>query len=90
MFSVRLPWTGLEFRVNVTCSRVEGGLGEEVVSQSLSTETWRPAKWSGIRTLNPAPRLPDPKGQSLSAASLIGAQHRGRNKEGRVGAWRRK
>lgn len=80
VFSVRLTWTRLEFRVIITCSRVEGGLGEDVVSQSLSTETQRPAKLSELGDLNLAPHLPNPKGQSFRcplAASLIGAQHRG-------------
>lgn len=62
VFSVRLTWARLGFRVNITRSGVAGALGEEVVSQRLSTEIWGPGRCAW---LEPQPRPPNPKGQSL-------------------------
>lgn len=45
----------------------------------------------GFRTLNPSPApqiLRDRVFLLLLGCSLIGAQHKGRNKEGRMGEWR--
>lgn len=87
VFSVRLTWARLGFRVNITRSGVAGALGEEVVSQRLSTEIWGPGRCAWLLNPSPAPQILRDSLCPL-AASLIGARHRDRNKEGKVGEWR--
>lgn len=56
VYSLRLTWARLGFRVNSTRSGVAGALGEEVVSQRLSTEIWGPGRCTWLLNPSPAPK----------------------------------